>query len=99
MLKTTILFGVVILSALFFLSCEKITMEPEIIGGKAIENIPAEYGSLVAVTTTELYPNWAQLWFQDTAGTVRMVRIQYLKHQMLQDVRVIPRTQPSGGGM
>jgi hypothetical protein len=57
-----------------------------------LKGIPAEFGSLIAVTTTiGTAPGWAQLWFQDDAKTIRMVRIKYTENRIAEDVVVIPR--------
>jgi hypothetical protein len=57
-----------------------------------LKGIPAEYGSLIAVTTTEAAaPGWAQLWFEDDAKTIRIVRVKYTENRIAEDVIVIPR--------
>ena len=93
--------GLLLLAAVALLTltgCEKATPDLDQSGIEAISNIPIEYGSLRGVTSTEQYPGWAQLWFQDDAGTVRMVRIKWVSKQMPPDVITIPRTGSMGGG-
>ena len=47
-----------------------------------LKGIPAEYGSLISVTTHAAYPGWAQLWFEDDQKTIRLVRIEFHKHKI-----------------
>ena len=74
-----------ILSALCLLaifaawSCTKIGTDSDPTKYADMLSVPLEYGQLKAVTMTEQYHGWAQLWFQDDAGTVRMVEKR--KHQ------------------
>ncbi|MBD3403325.1 hypothetical protein GF420_10555 [candidate division GN15 bacterium] len=72
-------------------SCERTTPEPTEETFPTMAAIPAEFGELEAVTTTETYPRWAQLWFVDTVGTVRMVRVQFVDGKIHQDVRTFAR--------
>jgi hypothetical protein len=48
--------------------------------------IPAEYGTLVAVTTHPQNPSWVYLWFQQTDGTIAAVFVD------ISDGRVVPRS-------
>lgn len=94
-MKKLILLALVIFAVVFFaVSCERTTQEPTIKGIIAIESVPMDYGALVSVTTDSHYPGWSQLWFADTSGTIRMVRINWMEKTMLEDVMTIPR-----GGM
>jgi hypothetical protein len=56
-----------------------------------LKGIPLECGSLIAVTTIEAAPGWAQLWFEDDEKTIRMVRIKFTKNRIAEDVLIIPR--------
>ena len=88
-----ILYLFLLLAATFiFVSCERTVPEvdPEYI--VEFKGVPHEYGSLVAVTTMPLYPDWFQLWFEDDAGTIRIVRTGLWGGIMHEDVTVIPRT-------
>ena len=58
---------------------------------KKADSIPLEYGSLVGVTANLEAPNWAQLWFEDNTGTVRVVSVGFFDNKMLKNVTVIPR--------
>ncbi len=66
----------------------------EVAFSEALPEIPASYGDLKAVTTAQDYPGWFQMWFEDDAGTIRIVRVQIFSNKMLPDIKVIERTQP-----
>ena len=77
-------------------SCRRISpgLEGELkrINVSDLRGIPAEFGSLIAVTTTAAAsPGWAQLWFQDDEKTIRMVRVKYTENRIAEDVIIIPR--------
>ncbi|HPW18347.1 MAG TPA: hypothetical protein PLP83_08205 [Candidatus Aminicenantes bacterium] len=38
-----------------------------------VGSIPADWGDLVSTSSYPIAKEWVQLWFQDDAGTVRMV--------------------------
>jgi hypothetical protein len=61
-----------------------------------LTSIPADYGSLIAVTTAAKYSEWAQLWFVDEIGTIRMVRVNWEKNLFLEDPVVITRNYQQG---
>lgn len=61
---------------------------------EALPEIPASYGDLEAVTTVPEYPGWFQMWFEDDAGTIRIVRVQIFRNEMPTDIKVIERSQP-----
>ncbi len=97
-MKKLFLLALVIFAALLFaLSCERTTQEPTMESVIAIKDIPMDYGSLVSVTTDGQYPEWTQLWFADTSGTIRMVRVHWMEKTMLEDVLTIPRSQIAKG--
>ena len=56
-----------------------------------VSGIPAEYGTLISVTTHAQYPAWSQLWFVDDNNTIRMVRVQFHDNNINKSVLVIPR--------
>jgi hypothetical protein len=92
-----IIFGS-ILVILLFLNCRKIespTVGPEGQLKKVtlmdLNGIPESYGKLMAVTTHAQYEGWAQLWFEDSVQTIRMVRIQFHRNRIHEQVLVIPR--------
>lgn len=76
-------------------SCARISTDEDASRFTALQSLPLEYGQLKSVTSTEQYPGWAQLWFQDDAGTIRMVRINWATDQMLTKTLTITR---SAGG-
>ncbi len=77
------------------LSCTRVGNDDDASRFAALQSIPLEYGQLKAVTMTEQYHGWAQLWFQDDSGTIRMVRVNWATDQMLKKTLTITRT--SGG--
>jgi len=95
MKKNLVLPLVGLLLILLSTSCQKIdtgTSQQEVV---ALQSIPLKYGQLKAVTMTEQYPGWAQLWFQDEAGTICMVRVDWVKHEMMKEPLTITRTPAS----
>jgi len=54
--------------------------------------IPAAYGRLVSATSSDAYPGWAQLWFEQDDGTVTAVFVNYQNGQMRDRVLVLPRS-------
>ncbi len=97
MKKLSLLALVIFVVLLFTLSCERTAQEPTLEGVIAIENISSDYGALVSVTTDKHYPEWAQLWFADSSGTIRMVRVNWMEKTMLEDVLTIPRSRMAEG--
>lgn len=91
--KQTVAIAAIIVLLVFALSCERTTPEVGIDADSLTElqNIPIEFGDLVAVTSMTEYPNWVQLWFQNGDGVIRMVRYQLISNLMLKDVKVIAR--------
>lgn len=91
--RFTLVIAVIIVSFFLTLSCERTTQVSGIDMDSLtdLQNIPIEYGDLVAVTSMAEYPNWVQLWFQDGDGVIRMVRVQFIANQMHKDVRIITR--------
>ncbi len=88
----------VALLVLLVSSCERMNPAADLSKVSAIQSIPLEYGALKGVTSTEQYPGWSQLWFQDEGGTIRMVRVNWMGNQQFKEVLTIPRTQGSLGG-
>ena len=56
------------------------------------DSIPAEYGDLVAVTTTEVFAGWAQLWFQKEDKTIVTVFVKYTTGHIRRNALLIPRS-------
>ena len=78
------------------ISCEKLETPAaeEVAFSEAFPEIPAAYGSLEAVTTMPEYPGWFQLWFEDDAGTIRIVRVQLFENKMHSEIKTIMRSHP-----
>lgn len=74
------------------LSCARISNDDDPAKFASVQSLPLEYGQLKAVTSTEQFPGWAQLWFQDDAGTIRMVRVNWATDQILTKTLTITRT-------
>jgi len=83
---------------IFFIStCERIpgenasTTKLENIKITNLKGIPSEYGPLFAVTANGAHPGWAQLWFLDNQGTIRMVRLDFHHYNLAANAIAIPR--------
>jgi hypothetical protein len=94
-----IIFGFFLVILLFF-NCRKIESPTTVSEGQLekvnlmdLSGIPESYGKLMAVTTHAQYEGWAQLWFEDSVQTIRMVRIQFHSNRIHDQVLVIPRTK------
>jgi hypothetical protein len=91
-MKKIIIFGLVftilILSAM---SCERIRDESTVKKVIPLTSLPLDYGALVAVTSDARYPDWAQLWFSDEAGTIKMVRVNWTLELMVEGALIISR--------
>ena len=77
-------------------SCQRVSSPPTVgelqeLKLSNLKGIPLEYGSLISVTTHELWPGWAQLWFEDDDRTIRMVRIGFDNNKVHEQVLVIPK--------
>jgi len=59
-----------------------------------LTDIPAAYGELEAVTVMPEYPGWFQLWFEDSAGTIREVRVHPAQGVMHREIKIITRSGP-----
>lgn len=83
--------GMMVILIALGISCESTTSEMDMSVVSQLQNIPADYGRLVSVTTLPEYPNWVQLWFEGDAGTIRVVRVQFIAGLIHNDVKVITR--------
>ena len=91
MRKIYLIAGAAIFLCLICMSCERL---PKQISGTDLtdlSSIPASYGNLISVTSIPAYPEWVQMWFQDTAGTIRIVRVEFRTYRMAKDVKEISR--------
>jgi len=79
-------------------SCADISTEEAEFGPLALDTtaltnaIPAGYGDLISVTTTEIYPGWAQLWFQKPDKTIVAVYLNYKNGRIRENALLIPRS-------
>ena len=76
---------ILMLCTLLFISCTRVEVAQQPTQGELqqiklakLDSIPMEYGSLIGVTPNKEYPRWAQLWFQDNNGTIRIVSVGFL---------------------
>lgn len=53
--------------------------------------IPDEFGRVFAASTSETYPGWAQLYFEDDGGTIRIVFVSLTDRALEPKVIAIPR--------
>lgn len=82
------------LTALLLAACERVTPPSDNVTQitDKLESIPLAYGDLEAVTVVPEYPGWYQLWFEDSVGTIRVVRIETTQNLIHKQVEVIPRS-------
>jgi hypothetical protein len=95
MKRLILIFLMLFISTLPLVSCSRV-QEPskgelETVKLNKLDGIPTEYGDLVNVTANPQFPNWAQLWFKDDDGTVRVVSVGFFEQKILKKVIVIPR--------
>jgi len=57
-----------------------------------LESIPSAYGQLKAVNVMQENPEWSELWFQDDAGTVRIVLVNWFDKKMVGEPVIIKRS-------
>lgn len=57
----------------------------------AADSIPSKWGKLVSVSSVTGIPNWAQLWFQDDEGVIRIVPYEVGANYLSRQARVIRR--------
>jgi hypothetical protein len=87
----------VLLGAVLMPGCQKISVAPRQGAGVPVEilpaggTVPASWGDLVSTSSAPEYPEVVQLWFRDSAGTVRMV-VYHLASNELLHARVIRRS-------
>ena len=91
--KTAVIVLMAAISILFLGSCEKVESpadRPDSEIDSGLKTIPAAYGHLVSVTTQPEHPGWFQLWFEDDAGAIRMVRMRVkddLIHKIEEEIK------------
>ena len=90
----------VTLTCLLTTSCADLDAEAPVVAGPLVRDastvltdaIPAEYGDLVAVTTSDAYPDFAQLWFQKEDKSIVTVFLNFKRGTMEKHPLVIPRS-------
>jgi hypothetical protein len=53
--------------------------------------IPKEFGRVFGASTSEAYPGWGQLYFEDDEGTIRIVFVSFTDRALEPKVITIPR--------
>ena len=93
MKKSLFMFLMIVLTAFLLVSCSRVqdTGELKEVKLEKLDGIPAEYGALVGITANPQAHEWAQLWFQDDSGTIRVVSVGFFDQKVLENVTVIPR--------
>ncbi len=92
-LGTTVLLGTVALLA----SCEPIRPPGHAITplGREVlaadNRIPKEFGRVFGASTSDSYPGWSQLYFEDDAGIIRIVFVSFTDRALEPKVLTIPR--------
>lgn len=86
-----VIVGVAVVMCLVTASCQRVT--PQAAGSNLVDlkSIPAAYGNLVSVTSIPAYPEWVQMWFQDSAGTIRIIKVSFKDNRMMAEATTITR--------
>ena len=98
MTRSTTCAACVVLLCLLLGSCADLDRPKDYEGPLAFDSrkltdaIPADYGDLVSVTTTQIYPGWVQLWFQKEDKTIVGVFVQFDTGQIKPEALLIPRS-------
>jgi hypothetical protein len=78
--------------------CERTNQEQTVQGDIELTSfafagaIPAEYGRLVGVTSSDTYPGWAQLWFERADSSIVTVFVNYQNGIVRDRILEIPRS-------
>ena len=93
LLRASVLLGTVALLA----SCEQIRPPGTAVTplGRDVlasdDRIPREFGRIFGASTSETYPGWGQLYFEDDEGTIRIVFVSFTDRALEPKVLTIPR--------
>jgi len=93
LLRASVLLGTVVLLA----SCEQIRPPGTAVTplGREVmpadDRIPREFGRIFGASTSETYPGWGQLYFEDDEGTIRVVFVSFTDRALEPKVLTIPR--------
>lgn len=93
------IFLILIMILFFFMawSCQRVAQESEDMGKLErinltdVSAIPSEFGKLMSVTSVAEYPRIMQMWFEDSIGTVRVVRVSMQRNKIYEEVLILPR--------
>jgi hypothetical protein len=55
------------------------------------DSIPADYGRLVAVTSSDAFPGWAQLWFERPDQSIVTVFVDFQNGEVRDKILLMPR--------
>jgi len=100
MAKRIVMLLCVVTLCMGLISCQKLGPDDEAIRAphelkietlKSLDQIPAEYGNLVGVTTNSARPDDAQLWFERPDKTIVVVRVNFMKGGLRTTYLEIPR--------
>jgi ABC-type Zn uptake system ZnuABC Zn-binding protein ZnuA len=90
--KRYIIVGLAVVLCLLSVSCQRVTPQAASSNLVDLKNIPAAYGNLVSVTSIPAYPEWVQMWFQDSAGTIRIIKVSFKDNRMITEATTITRS-------
>jgi len=97
-MRRSVLWTAVLLTAVLLLaSCEQIRPPGTVatpLGRDLMPSdsrIPSDFGRVFATSTSETYPGWAQLYFADDSGTIRIVFVSLTDRALEPKVITIPR--------
>ena len=93
------IFLILIIFSVFLVvwSCQKVAQEADEMGKlervklSAVDAVPLEFGKLINVTSLSEYPRIMQMWFEDSAGTIRVVRVSMQLNKIYEEALIIPR--------
>lgn len=95
MKKHYVIFLMLMLGVFIFMSCarvqEPVKGELKTLELSTLDAIPKVYGSLISVTANPEFPQWAQLWFEDGDGIIRVVSVGFFDQKIMRTVTEIPR--------
>ena len=96
----TVMFLFGIMLCLGLTSCQKLGPDEEALKAlrqlkmetfKSLDEIPVGFGNLVGVTSTNVRPNVAQLWFEKPDKTIVVVSVNFITGGLWSDYLLIPR--------
>ena len=95
MKRQCVIILILLLSVSVFTSCarvqEPVKGELKTVELKTFDAIPKDYGSLISVTANPEFSQWAQLWFEDDDGIIRVVSVGFFDQKIMKSVTEIPR--------